>query len=121
MLPLGLLPPETVQAWQSAEPDSAADFAGGDFAGDCRRYAAYWKLARELLDNLPAKPARDNEQTRAAETIHARARAAAERFLAQHGAAVYQTLTQNYSRFLRVETLVEAAADAFPGLVPGAD
>ena len=116
MLALAGLPAEILGAWQAAEPDST-----GEFAGDCRRYAAYWKLARELLDNLPAKPARDNEQTRAAETIHARARAARERFLAQHVAAVYQTLTQNYSRFLRVETLVEAAADAFPGLVPGAD
>jgi enoyl-CoA hydratase/carnithine racemase len=121
MLPLGLLPPETVEAWQSAEPDSAADFAGGDFAGDCRRYAAYWKLARELLGGLPAKPVRNDEQAHAAETIREKARAARQRFLERHVASVYEKLTQNYSRFLRVENLVQAAADAFPGLVPTAD
>lgn len=116
MLPLAALPAEILQRWQTAEPDST-----GDFAGDCRRYAAYWKLARELLANLPAKPGRDDEQARAAETIQQKARAARQRFLARHAASVYQTLTQDYSRFLRVETLVQAAADAFPGLVPGAD
>jgi (3,5-dihydroxyphenyl)acetyl-CoA 1,2-dioxygenase len=116
MLPLGLLPAAIVQAWQAAEPDSA-----DDFAGDCRRYTAYWKLARELLANLPAKPARNDEQARAAETIREKARAARQRFLTRHVASVYETLTQNYSRFIRVEALVQAAADAFPGLVPGAD
>jgi thioesterase DpgC len=116
MLPPGLLPPETVHAWQSAELDST-----DDFADDCRRYAAYWKLARELLGNLPAKPARNDEQAKAAETIREKARAARQRFLAQHTASVYERLTQNYSRFIRVETLVQAAADAFPGLVPGGD
>jgi (3,5-dihydroxyphenyl)acetyl-CoA 1,2-dioxygenase len=116
MLPLGLLPAAILQTWQAAEPDST-----DDFAGDCRRYAAYWKLARELLGNLPAKPARNDDQARAAETIQQKARAARQRFLARHVASVYQTLTQDCSRFLRVETLVQAAADAFPGLVPGAD
>jgi thioesterase DpgC len=116
MLPLGVLPAATLQSWQAAEPDSA-----DDFAGDCRRYLAYWKLARELLGSLPAKPARNDQQARAAETIQEKARAARQRFLAQHTASVYERLTQNYSRFIRVEPLVQAAADAFPGLVPGAD
>jgi thioesterase DpgC len=116
MLPLGVLPAATLQSWQAAEPDSA-----DDFAGDCRRYTAYWKLARELLESLPSKPARNDQQARAAETIQEKARAARQRFLARHTGSVYERLTQNYSRFLRVEPLVQAAADAFPGLVPGAD
>ena len=74
MLPLGLLPAAILQTWQAAEPDST-----DDFAGDCRRYAAYWELARELLGNLPAKPARNDEQARAAETIQQKARAARQR------------------------------------------
>ncbi len=121
MLPPGLLPPETLQAWQSAEPDSAADFVGGDFDGDCRRYGAYWTLARELLGNLPSRPARNEQQAKAADIIRDKARAARQRFLERHTASVYERLTQNYSRFLRVETLAQAAADTFPGLVPGAD
>ena len=69
MLPLGLLPAAIVQAWQAAEPDST-----DDFAGDCRRYAVYWKLARELLGHLPAKPARNDEQAKAVEIIQQKAR-----------------------------------------------
>src|ERR1700722_8343744 len=116
MLPLGVFPPAPLQSGQPPEPDSV-----DDFAGDCRCYGAYWKLARELLGSLPAKPVRNEEQAKAAETIAEKARAARQRFLAQHVAAVYERLTQNYSKFLRVETLIQAAADAFPGLVPGVD
>ena len=108
--------PASFQKWQTAEPDST-----DDFASDCRRYTAYWRLARELLASLPARPGRNEEQATVAETIQQKARAARQRFLAQHAASVYQALTQNYSKFLRVEALVLAAADAFPGLVPGAD
>jgi (3,5-dihydroxyphenyl)acetyl-CoA 1,2-dioxygenase len=115
-LPPAGLPTAALQTWQAAEPDST-----GDFASDCRRYTAFWQLSRELLGCLPTKPARNEEQARVAETIQQKARAARQRFLAQHAASVYETLTQNYSRFLRVETLVLAAADAFPGLVPDAD
>jgi len=115
-LSLAGLPIAALQTWQTAEPDST-----GDFASDCRRYTAYWRLSRELLGSLAAKPARNEEQTRAAETIQQKARASRQRFLAQHVASVYETLTQNYSKFLRVEALVLAAADAFPGLVPDAD
>src|ERR1700722_7179335 len=116
MLPLGLLPAATLQTWQAAEPTST-----DDFAGVCRRYVAYWKLSRELLGNLPARPARNDEQAKAAETIREKARAARQRFLERHVASVYERLTQNYSRFLRVEALIQAAADTFPGLVPTAD
>src|SRR5882724_6733745 len=115
-LSLAELPTATLQTWQTAEPDST-----GDFTSDCRRYTVYWRLSRELLGSLAAKPARNEEQTRAAETIQQKARASRQRFLAQHAASVYETLTQNYSKFLRVEALVLAAADAFPGLVPDAD
>ena len=108
------LPPATFQKWQAAEPEST-----GDFAGDGRNFSAYWQLARELLAGLPAKPARGDEQTKVAETIHQKARAARQRFLGRHAASVYEKLTQNYSKFLRVEALALAAADAFPGLVDG--
>jgi (3,5-dihydroxyphenyl)acetyl-CoA 1,2-dioxygenase len=114
--PLAGLPAATLQSWQAAEPDST-----DDFAGDRQRYAAYWKLSRELLGHLPAKPTRNAEQAKAAEAILERARNARQRFLTRHAASVYETLTQNYSKFLRVEILVQAAADAFPGLVPSAE
>ena len=115
MFPSGLLPAETLNAWQAAEPDSAADFAD-----DCRRYSAYWQLGRELLGKLPARPARNDEQAKAADIIHQKARAARQRFLARHVASVYRRLTKDHERFIRVEALVETAAETFPGLVPTA-
>jgi thioesterase DpgC len=115
-LPLAGLPTAAFETWRNAEPDST-----GDFASDCRRYTAYWRLSRELLAHLPAKPVRNEKQASAAESIQGKARASRQRFLQQYAEAVYVTLTQNYSKFLRVEALVLAAADAFPGLVPGAD
>ena len=121
MLPLAGLPAATFETWRTTEPDSTSSVAGGDFAGDCRRYAAYWKLSRELLESLPPKPDRDDEQASAAETVQQKARAARQRFLSRHVASVYQALTQDYQKFLRVESLVQAASDAFPGLVPSVE
>src|SRR5271156_6052991 len=101
MLPFAGLPAAMLQTWQAAEPGST-----DDFAGDCRRYAVYWQLARELLAGLPAQPARTNEQARVAEAIQQKARDARQRFLGEHTASVYQRLTQDYSKFLRIEALV---------------
>jgi len=49
-----------------------------------------------------------------------RARQSRVRFLHQHADAVYDALTGNRSRFVRINELVEAAARQFPGLVPTA-
>ena len=49
-----------------------------------------------------------------------RARQARVRFLHRHADAVYDALTDNRSRFVRLNELVEAASRRFPGLVPAA-
>ena len=46
------------------------------------------------------------------------ARAARVKFLRQHADAVYDTLTDNRTRFVRVVELADAASVRFPGLVP---
>ncbi|HUL93192.1 MAG TPA: enoyl-CoA hydratase-related protein [Burkholderiales bacterium] len=89
-----------------------------DFAGDCSRYSRYWESAGSRLGELPPKPERNAEEARAAEAIKAEARAARSRFLAAHAGAVYDRLTQNRSRFVRVERLVYEAAALVPGLAP---
>jgi thioesterase DpgC len=89
-----------------------------DFAGDCARFSRYWESSTALLAQLPAKPGRSAEEQRAAERIMGEARAARSRFLAAHAEAVYDRLTRNRSRFVRVEDLVVEAASAVPGLVP---
>src|SRR4051812_33455591 len=46
------------------------------------------------------------------------ARAARKTYLATHAATLYRRLTQDYTRFLRVDELAYAAADLVPGLAP---
>src|SRR5215470_8142325 len=88
------------------------------FAEDCRACADFWRLSEQLLARLPQKSARNPVQTEAASSIHRKARDTRERFLRRHVEAVYATVTQGWSRFVRVEQLVLATAEAFPGLVP---
>ncbi|MDR3533616.1 MAG: enoyl-CoA hydratase/isomerase family protein [Rhodopila sp.] len=45
-------------------------------------------------------------------------RSAREHFLREHVEAVYARLTNDFTRFVRVEDLVHHAAEAYPGLVP---
>ena len=104
---------DAVAAWQSAAPHDT-----GDFAGDCARYSRFWESSAALLARLPAKPARDAQQTEAAERIKQVAREARTRFLRAHIEAVYDRLTHNRSRFVRVEQLIYDAAALVPGLTP---
>jgi len=90
----------------------------GAFALDCERYSSYWEWAAARLAKLPPKPARNAAQTETAENLKRETRAARSRFLAAHAEAVYDRLTRNRSRFIRVEKLVYDAAALVPGLVP---
>jgi len=102
----------------TAPVQEAAPQDTGDFAGDCTRYSRFWESNAALLARLPAKPARSVEQAQAAEQIKQAARDARARFLSAHAEAFYDRLTQNCSRFIRVEQLVYDAASLLPGLVP---
>jgi thioesterase DpgC len=107
------LAPSAIDAWLGAEPTAI-----GDLAEDRQRYAAFWLGADQLSGALPRKAARRPPEAQAADVIRETARAARERFLRTHVAAIYAALTQGFSHFMRVEDIVFAAADAFPGLAP---
>jgi thioesterase DpgC len=102
-----------VAAWQAARPAGAAGLGE-----DRERYAAFWRESKALLSALPAKPRRNEAEARAAEAILSTAREGREEFLRAHAVEVYVEITRGRSRFLRLEELVFAAAEAFPGLVP---
>lgn len=102
------------EEWTRAEPSGTGEL----FGGDGERYSAFWRGAAELLARLPARSRRSEAETAAAAAILARARASRERFLSAHAGSVYDALTQNRSRFLRLEELVFAAAELVPGLTP---
>jgi (3,5-dihydroxyphenyl)acetyl-CoA 1,2-dioxygenase len=101
-----------VSQWSEATPVAA------DFDADIARFTHYWSLTSHLIDMLPNKPQRSSSEQSAAETLLTAGRTSRESFLSVHAKRLYEQLTMRRSRFLRVEQLVAAAADAYPGLVP---
>jgi thioesterase DpgC len=79
--------------------ETATPAITGDYRRDIASFGAFW------------------QQDPAVEV----ARAARERFLAAHVESVYRALTNDLRTFVRIETLVHAAARAVPGLVPSAE
>jgi len=106
---------DDVEAWKQAEPRATADYAS-----DCARFSTYWQTSTRLLARLPPRARRSEREQAAAAAIQEAARAARSRFLAHHGDAVYDALTDRRARFVRLEHLVVEAARAVPGLVPEA-
>jgi thioesterase DpgC len=106
---------ETVAQWLAAEPDGSRDYDS-----DRRRYAQFWKISDALIRHLPPKAKRSKLEAAAAQSLLAATRDKRERFLSAHCATLYDELTQQRSRFVRLQDLVLAAADAVPGLTPTA-
>ncbi len=107
------MPETAVDAWLGAVPE-----ATGLFAEDARSHGVFWRLCDELIGHLPGKPRRSPAQAKAADAVFAKARAMRERFLRANVEAVYADVTRDFSRFVRIEELVFAAAERSPGLVP---
>jgi len=114
------LQPAALEAKAVAEWTAAAPRDTSDFAHDRSRYPHFWKKCDDLIDRLPRKPKRNPAEAEAAHFILSAARDQRERFLAAHAQSLYDELTRNRSRFIRLEDLVFAAATAVPGLTPTA-
>src|ERR1700674_2008840 len=104
-----------VRDWLQAEPGETTDFPA-----DRKKFSAYWQKSSRLLGRLPGKPRRSEPEAAAVRLMQERARDARVRFLRRHGDAVYDALTVDRSRFVRVEELVIRGAGVVPGLVPTA-
>src|SRR5207247_7400714 len=83
-------------------------------------FSDYWAKSARLSGRLPQKPRRNASEHAAAKLSQGRARDARRSFLRRHVDAVYDALTQQRARFVRVEELAIRAADVVPGLVPTA-
>jgi (3,5-dihydroxyphenyl)acetyl-CoA 1,2-dioxygenase len=107
------LPASSVSSWSAIQPHVT-----DDFGCDLDRFSAYWEQTYRLLSALPAKSSRSDVERVAAQTLLTAGRESRERFLDAYIRQLYDRLTAQRSRFVRVDRLVAAAADAFPGLVP---
>lgn len=95
-----------------------APAATGDFARDRQNFSKFWAKSDRLLKILPAKADRAPVKAQRAAALLAEARAAREDFLKRHAVHIYDALTEEGARFLKLEELVYQAAGMVPGLVP---
>jgi thioesterase DpgC len=100
---------------QSAARD--IDFRSS-LAADSASAAKYFETATAALKSLGAPTARGDCARKEAQQIKVRWRAAQENFLRRHVGEIYDSLTNDRSKTLRVCELLYAAADRFPGLLP---
>lgn len=91
---------------------------GGDFEFDGPRFTAYWRDLSAKLAKLPPKPQRDDKSYAEAEALKQAAREARFAFLRRYAISIYDRLTANRTKFVRVEQLVYDAAELVPGLCP---
>ncbi len=103
-------------------PEPRDDFRAvpADLARARRAVARAAERADDLVASLPGPASRSPEQRVTAAAAKDAARALRAQFMDTHADAVYDTLTGGRTRYLRLAELAEAAAAAFPGLVPGA-
>jgi thioesterase DpgC len=87
-------------------------------AADSATAAKYFETAAAALRSLGPPSTRSPDATRDAQDIKLRTRAAKERFLRRHVGEIYDIVTADRSRAMRVCELLYTVADRFPGLVP---
>jgi thioesterase DpgC len=93
----------------------------GDLTLDRRALAEAARRTDDLLASLPEPEQRSPEQRATATAAKDAGRAIRAWFMNVHADAVYDQLTEHRAVHLRLAELVEAAAAAFPGLVPTAE
>ena len=87
-------------------------------AADSTAAAKYFKKTDAALASLGPPSARDEAAKKDAQDIKLRSRAAKEKFLRRHVGEIYDTVTDNGAKTLRVSELLYTVADHFPGLLP---
>jgi thioesterase DpgC len=92
-----------------------------DLARARKALAEASQRASDALAALPEPVLRSPGQRATAAAAKDAARASRCQFMDAHADAVYDELTGGRARYLRLAELAEAAADAFPGLVPAAE
>lgn len=108
------LPADAVSAWTAAIPKSVHSYAEA-----CHHFSHFWLQSNRLTGLLPPAARRNKSEAAAAERIVGAARKTRAEFLRHHVESLYGALTASYTRPVRIEQLVLAAAEVVPGLAPG--
>ncbi len=90
----------------------------GALEADTARAGPVFREGWELLDALPARSGRSASERRAGETLVETMTDLCRRLGRAHRDAIYRALTDDMTRTVRVDDLLWAAAERWPGLVP---
>lgn len=85
---------------------------------DAAATAAVIRRGWSFLDKLPLRSKRSPREKAAGETLVRLTTEPCRRFARVHRDAIYDALTGNFARHVRVDDLVYQAAERWPGLVP---
>jgi enoyl-CoA hydratase/carnithine racemase len=103
-------------AWAAAAAEDLEP--NGDFEAATASVTAYLQRGERLLADLPGRARRSDREREEGLALGAALVQARERFLRTHAETLYATLTDNLTTPLRIDELVDRAAERFPGLVP---
>jgi (3,5-dihydroxyphenyl)acetyl-CoA 1,2-dioxygenase len=114
------LPREDLDRWAASEPTfPAAERATPDrLLADAVALSRFLLAGQALLERLPPRPNRSEQEQAAAEALHTALRSTRGAFLKRYVNLVYEELTDGLRRSARVEDLVYLAAERYPGLTP---
>jgi thioesterase DpgC len=104
-------------AVRPALPDPAEPAFGSSLARDAEAARAYvTAIDGQIREARKAAPG--GERIADVVALKTRARMVKDRFFRRHATAIYDHLTEEGARFLRVRDIVLAAADLYPALLP---
>jgi thioesterase DpgC len=102
------------------QPQDDVEAVRGELSGARQVLSEASEHTDDMIASLPEAGQRSSRQDAIADAALDAARGTRSLFMDAHAEAVYAELTDCRGRYLRVPELVEAAAIAFPGLVPTA-
>lgn len=116
----GGLPEDRVSAWLNdmAALQLAADSNPESLEADARAAGALINRGWALCENLPPKSRRSEAEQTAGESVVKLITSLCRGVCRIHRHTMYQTLTDDFRRFVRTEELVFDAAERWPGLLP---
>jgi (3,5-dihydroxyphenyl)acetyl-CoA 1,2-dioxygenase len=104
-------------AWESASA-AGADMGTASFAQEASRLGGVCRRGRNLLARLSLRSKRNASEKVAGHVVVHLLADAVWRFFRVYRKPIYDALTQQRTRALRVEELAWAAADMLPGILP---
>ena len=105
----------------ASHPTNAEPAFSASLVNDAKAAGAYLTEMEAALQRLGPSIGREGERLAQSRAIKESARTVKERFFRRHAVAIYDEMTGNGARSLRVSELLGAASNRYPALLPTPD